>query len=136
MVMFHYTGLVPADTTHVDPFHEQLTICDGEIIQWLLYQPEECADLLKFWVVYHGTQIFPFNPDNKGYGFFIPTVIDESIMIHDSPFRLDMYAVNNDDSYEHEFNVSIIIKPSEYIPVGSGETPDWAKKIRAFFGED
>jgi len=133
-MMFHYTGNVPANTTHIAPLHEQLKLCKGTIKQWILYQPEECADLLKFRVVYHGTQIFPFNPDEQAYGFFTPTTIDDNIELPDSPWRLDMYAINTDDSYEHEYHVFVNVEAAKYEPPAAEGESSLYTRLRDFFG--
>lgn len=128
MVLYHYTGIVPANTTEQNPFWEKLKLCKGTIILWIPWQPEECADLLKFWVVYHGMQIFPFNPEEWAYGFFTPLAIPDNIELDDEPFTLDLYAVNLDDSYEHEYHVYVDIKPAQPIKIpAEGEAGLWER---------
>lgn len=134
MVLYHYTGNVPANTTTNDPFWEKLKIGKGKIIQWIVFQPEECADLIKFWVEYHGTQIFPFNPEEWAYGFFIPTGIPDQIELPDEPFTLDFYAINEDDSYEHEYHVYVNVEPAKPIIVGQTSYPGWLQGFRDLFG--
>lgn len=134
MVLYHYTGNVPANTTAQDPFWEKLKIGKGKIIQWILYQPDECADELKFWIEYHGTQIFPFNPEEWAYGFFVPTAIPDSIELPDEPFTLDFYAINEDDSYEHEYHVYVNIEPAKPVVVGQIVDTGWLERFRGIFG--
>jgi len=136
MVLFHFSGTVPANTTTNAPQMEKLKVGKGTIIQWIVFQPEECADLLKFWVEYHGTQIFPFNPEEWAYGFFIPTGIPDSIELPDEPFTLDFFAVNEDDSYEHEYHVYVDIKPAQPTIPGQILTPGWLDRFRGLFGGD
>ena len=118
-MLFHHTGHVPANTTKQNPFWEKLKIRQGTITEWILFQSDECADQLKFRVVYHGSQILPFNPDSWAYGFFSPTKIGENIEIKDSPFTLDLYAVNSDDSYEHEYHVYVSVIPEKPVVPGA-----------------
>lgn len=134
MVLFHYTGHVPANTTVQDPFWEKLKIGKGKIIQWILYQPDECADELKFWIEYHGTQIFPFNPEEWAYGFFVPTGIPDNIELGDEPFTLDFYAINLDDSYEHEYHVYVNIEPAEPLKIAPAGEEGLMTRLREFFG--
>jgi hypothetical protein len=135
MVCHHYSGLVPANTTTNSPLMEKLKVGKGKIIQWVVFQPEECADLLKFWVEYHGTQIFPFNPEEWAYGFFIPTGIPDNIELGDEPFTLDFFAVNLDDSYEHEYHVFVNIEPAEPIKIpAEGEAGLWERLKDALGG--
>jgi len=133
-MLFHYTGAVPANTTTNNPLWEKLVVAKGTIIQWVLFQPEECADLLKFWVVYHGTQILPFNPDEWAYGFFVPTKIDEKIELPDSPYILDFYAINEDDSYSHEYHVYVNVEPAEIVTPGPAGEYVFPPGFKEFFG--
>ena len=133
MVLFHFSGIVPANTTTNSPQMEKLKVGKGTIIQWIVFQPEECADLLKFWVEYHGTQIFPFNPEEWAYGFFIPTGIPDSIELPDEPFTLDFYAINLDDSYEHEYHVYVNIEPAKPVVPGA-ISPTIMERFRSLFG--
>lgn len=134
MVCYHYNGLVPANTTTNNPFWEKLKVGKGVIIQWIVFQPEECADLVKFWVNYHGTQILPFNPEEWAYGFFFPTGIPDKIELGDEPFTLDFFAINEDDSYDHEYHVYVNIEPAQpIIPAAEGESSLF-KRLQDFFG--
>ena len=134
MVLFHYIGHVPANTTAAAPFWEKLKMLKGTIIQWIPFQPPECADLLQFRVFYHGTQIFPFNPNAWAYGLFNPTRIEDSIEFFDSPYELDFFAINTDDTFEHEYHMYVNIMPTEPIkPGATGEAGLW-ERLNAFFG--
>jgi hypothetical protein len=133
-MLFHYNGIVPAGTTLQDPYWQKLTIRQGTIVQWIVFEPEECADLVKFWVEYHGTQILPFNPDEWMYGFFVPTGIPESVEISDAPFTLDFYAINEDDSYYHEYHVYVNVEPAKPVKPGSSEEESAWERFNAFFG--
>jgi hypothetical protein len=134
MVLFHYTGHVPANTTEAAPFHEKMKLLRGTIIQWIPFQPEECADLLKFWVCYHGFQLFPFNPDSWAYGFFTPMRIEDEIEFNVAPYELDFYAVNEDDSYEHEYHVYVNIKPPKPISTSMTTSQSVMQAFRDLFG--
>jgi len=117
MVLFHYTGHVPANTTELEPFHERVKMQRGTIIQWIPYQPDECADQVKFWVEYHGMQIFPWNRDEWAYGFFIPIPIPDKIDFNVPPYVLDFFAINEDDSFEHEYHVYVNVEPSSPVVI-------------------
>jgi hypothetical protein len=135
MVCHHYSGLVPKNTTEQAPFWEKLKIGKGKIVQWICYQPEECANLVKFWVVYHGTQIFPFNPEEWAYGFFIPTAIPDQIVLTDEPFTLDFYAINLDDSYDHEYHVYVSIDPAQPVAMPGAAESSLYTRLKSYFGE-
>jgi hypothetical protein len=133
-MLFHYNGLVPANTTTNAPHWEKLIVRQGKIIQWIVYQPDECADLVKFWVEYHGTQILPFNPDEWMMCFFVPAGIPESIELSDAPFVLDFYAVNEDDIHDHEYHVYVNIEPAEPVAIpAAGEEGLW-QRLQDYLG--
>jgi hypothetical protein len=134
MVCHHYSGIVPANTTTQAPFWEKMKIGKGTIIQWVVFMPEECADLLKFWIEYHGTQIFPFNPEAWAYGFFTPTTIPDEIELPDEPFTLDFFAVNLDDQHEHEYSVYVSIKSAKPIIAGQPTDTSIFARFRDLFG--
>jgi len=132
-MLFKINRPVPANTQKSNPDFQKLKIGKGVITQWLLQMPEECADLMQLRVEYHNTQILPFSGSTWIYGMFEPTVIEENIIISDSPYALDIYAINTDDTYSHEYNLYVNIKPDK--PVVPGVIPTSViTKFKSLFG--
>ena len=132
-MLYKISHSVPANTTTDNPDWQKLQISRGIIIQWIVFMPEEAADLLKVRVVYHGTQILPYTGKDWIYGLFKPTVIEDRIQIQDPPFELDIYAVNEDDSYSHEYNIYVNISPPEPVRPG-GVPPSIVERFKGLFG--
>jgi len=61
-------------------------------------------------------------------------MIPEDINIETPPFELDIYSYNDDDTYNHEYNVNVVITPSEEIQIETPATSDWFNKIKSLFG--
>lgn len=110
-MLFKINYDVPANTTALNPDWQKLKIARGTIIEWLIHMPEECADLMQFRVERNNAHIFPFSGGTWMYGIFEPTVIKDNLPIDGSPYVLDIYAFNLDDSYSHEYNIHVNIEP-------------------------
>ena len=133
-MMFKVSYNVPANTTQQAPDHKKLKIGLGRITGWIVFMPEESADLLQLEIEYHNLQVFPFSGSEWFYGNFQPFIIPDDFPIPDSPYVLDIYAVNTDDSYSHEYNVCVIIEPGQRsLPTSPTETT-WFSKLRDMFG--
>ena len=112
---------VPANTAIASPDWQKLQVCKGTIKEWIVFCPDECADLMKFRVFYHGHQILPANADEWMDALRSPSPIMENVKLDVPPYVLDVYAFNLDDSYSHEYNVySNIIREEPFVPPKSG----------------
>jgi len=132
-MLFKIRRSVPANTLKTNPDWQKLKIRKGTIVQWIIFMPEECADLVQFQVFYHGHPVLPQNENEWMYGFFIPTVITDKILIEDSPFELDIYAFNTDDSYEHEYNLYVNVEPEKPVSPMEEEESIW-EKLKGWLG--
>ena len=133
-MLYHYTGTVPANTAELAPFHEKLSVTAGTIVLWIPFMPEEDADLVKFWVEYHGIQLFPWNREEWAFGFFVPIPIPEKLTLDIPPYELDFWAVNEDDTYEHEFNLYIDILPKQPVAATPTISPFLADLLNRILG--
>ncbi|MCK5504546.1 MAG: hypothetical protein KAJ10_05260 [Thermodesulfovibrionia bacterium] len=135
-MLFKINYDVPANTAKASEDWQKLKIAKGTLVEWIVTQPKECADLMQFRVEYHGTQILPFTRNEYVYGMFEPTVFTESIEIDIPPYVLDVYAYNLDTKYSHEYNLYVNILPKKpFTP----ETPGFNFKdawSRIFGGGD
>ena len=127
---------IPANTTAADPNWQKFQISKGTIIEWIIITPLECANLMQFWIDYHGTQILPFSTGERIYGFTTNAPIKESIKIDAAPYVLDVYAINTDTVKAHEYNIYVNIKPKEPVSVIEEEEGFWERIGRTLgFGE-
>jgi hypothetical protein len=133
-MMFKLSYHVPANTTLQAQNMQKLIVAKGRITGWIVFMPEESADLLQLHIDYHGQQIFPFSGSEWWYGNFQPFIIPDDQPIPDSPYALDIISINTDDTFSHEYNVMAIVEPEE-TPVGQTPTSaSWFTKLRDMFG--
>ncbi len=130
----HYD--VPANTLITSQDWQKLKVAKGRVIEWLINMPTEGADLLQFRVEYHGVQLLPFTRNEFIYGISQPTLIHDNILIDVPPYELDIYSINLDDSYNHEFNLYVNILPDKPVTPGEEETPGWWNEVKRLLGVD
>jgi len=112
---------VPANTTAAAPDWQKLQVCKGTIKEWIIFCPEECADLMKFKVRYKGTQLLPFSRDEWMDAFPIPIKPSENLKMDVSPYVLDVYAYNLDTRHSHEYNLYCnVLRDEPFVPQTSG----------------
>jgi len=133
-MMFKLSYDVPKNTTAQAPDMQKLKIGKGTIKGWVVFMPEEAADLLQLKIEYHNTQVFPFSGSEWWYGVFQAFLIPDDFPIPDSPYVLDIYATNSDDTNAHEYNVMVIVEPASQ-PVSAAPTSaGWFERLRDLFG--
>jgi len=135
-MMFKLSYDVPADTTAQAPNMQKLKIGKGRIKGWIVFMPEEAADLLQLRIEYHNTQVFPFSGSEWWYGVFQAFIIPDDFPIPDSPYTLDIYAVNTDDTFSHEYNVMVIVEPASQPGPAAPTSAGWWETIKGVFGVD
>ena len=121
---------VPANTTAADPDWQKLRVCKGIIKEWIVYCPEECADLMKFQISYQGHQILPVSRDEWMDALQKNAPVLENLELKVSPFVLDIYAYNLDDTYTHEYNIYVnILRDKPFVAPTSNfdTTAAWSK---------
>jgi len=127
---------VPANTTEAAPDWKKLNISKGEIIEWIIVTPLECANLLQFWVEYHGVHVLPFTTGERIYGFTTNAPIRESLNIDAPPYELDIYAINTDTAKDHEYNIYVNVMPKKAVkPLEEGVEGIW-ERLKGFVGVD
>lgn len=100
---------VPANTTADNPDWQKLKVTKGTIKQWVIFFDPEAANLLHVRVEYKGVSIMPWSGKDWIVGFFSDTPHMDNIELDASPYVLDIFAFNEDDSYPHEYYVHPII---------------------------
>jgi len=132
-VLYKKYASIPANTTVAAPNWQKLQVCKGTIKEWIVFCPEECADLMKFKVRYKGNQLLPFSRDEWMDALRSPIPIKENLELKVPPYVLDVYAYNLDDSYSHEYNIYADILRTESVTPGD-ETAGLWDKIKGFIG--
>ena len=124
---------VPANTTANNPNWQKLKVCKGTIKQWVIFFDPEAADMLHVKVEYHGKQIMPWSESEWLVAFFTDAPLMDNIELDSSPYVLDIYAYNEDDSYPHEYFIHpIIIREKSISATGTTETT-W-ERIKNYLG--
>jgi len=134
-MIFKQFRSVPTSATRENPDWQKLQVKRGDIIQWLIFSDPEAANLLHYKVVYHGVQLIPYSGDQWLEGFLEPIVLIESIKLDEPPYILDVYAYNEDDTFEHEYYIQVNINPPSPVTPGV-ETAGMWEKIKGFIGVD
>jgi len=124
---------VAKSTTALAPDIKTLKITKGVIIEWIIFFPQEAANLCQFQVTYHGHNLLPVNPDEWIYGFFNPIRIQESVKIDDPPYELKIKAINADDKHAHEYNIHVNVMPPKPVTPGVVDT-SIIDRFRNLFG--
>jgi hypothetical protein len=108
-LLFRTFKSIPANTAATTPDKEKLTVCKGTIKQWIIFFDPEAADMLHVRVEYHGSSIMPFGGKDWILGFFSDNPFNDNVALDSPPYELDIYAYNEDDTFEHEYYIHPII---------------------------
>ena len=131
---FSHIYSVPANTTAQVPSHQKLKIANGTIKQWFVYGPDEKADMLHVSIEYHSLQMIPFGGQRWMYPLDFALPIEENIVIKDSPYVLDIYAYNEDDSYAHEYIFGVVVIPEKPVSVPPATSQSVIDRLKQLFG--
>ena len=127
---------VPANTTASNPSKRIIHVSKGSIKQWVVYSPNEAANLLHVRVSWNGHKILPYGDLLWMYPFDSSSPILENLVIGDFPLDVTIEAYNEDDSYPHEYIIYLVIEPAEPVKVAAtGEAGLW-ERLSAYFGGD
>lgn len=88
---------------------------------WLIF-PAGCAGLVKVRVEHEGHPIIPINKSDyikaDNYTFELPMFYEVS----EEPYQITFEGWNEDESYNHEITLMLLILPKNYIlPIGATE---------------
>jgi len=88
---------------------------------WVIF-PAGCAGLVKVRVEHEGHPIIPINKSDyikaDDYVFEIPMYYE----VADEPYQITFEGWNEDDTYNHEITLMLLVLPKNYIlPVGATE---------------
>lgn len=110
-MLFQAALTIPANTAATVPVTQLLGIGYG-IITRVLVRPRPGHHALAHMLIkYHEHQIAPSTENMDFHGDTFPIDYDEHLEIFQPPFELKLVGWNDDDTYEHEFDVFIVILP-------------------------
>lgn len=97
-------------TSYVDTV---LKLASGFIYQFDIYFPTGSQGLLKVQLHEYKVQLYPFNPGEWFFGDGINISFPESHLIEQPPFQLVVRHYNEDEAYDHSFQLRIGIVATE-----------------------
>ena len=100
-------------TTYTDTV---IRLSNGFIYQFDLYFPSGSQGLLKVQVNEYKVQLYPFTPGEYFYGDGIQISFPESHLIQNPPYELRVRHYNEDEAYDHQFQLRIgFVAAEEFI---------------------
>lgn len=102
---------VSANTAEADADETSLPVSHG-IITWISFRPRPGhVGLCHCQVFYHDIQICPFTRTEDLHGDTFPIEWNEFIEVFTEPFELRIKSWNEDDTYDHTYDISFVILP-------------------------
>ncbi|MCK9598669.1 MAG: hypothetical protein M0R06_06485 [Sphaerochaeta sp.] len=110
-MFYTYEITVPANTAKRSPREDVVKLTAG-VITRVSYRPRPGhAALCHCQVLYHEHQITPTNPDGELHGDTFPIESDEFLELDSIPYDLKIVSWNDDDTYDHTFDISFTVLP-------------------------
>jgi len=114
--------VVAANTTEANAESKSFIANKGVIYRVWITFPTGCAGLVKVRILHEGHPFVPINADDyiscDGFIFEYPVMYE----IHEAPEQITIQAWNDDDTYQHQVDVQVLIIPKEWVqPAGASE---------------
>lgn len=114
-MLFEKTITIPANTSKSDPVIETVHIAHGIISKFMVRPHAGHAGLAHCVIRYHGTQIAPSTEGMNLHGDADPIDWEDYYEVYGIPYILRIEGWNDDDTYEHSFDIFIAILPRKAI---------------------
>lgn len=114
-MLFQASITIPANTDSSVPITETLTIAHGIISKIMVRPRPGHAGLAHLVLLHHEHQIAPSSPDMDLYGDSSPIDWEEYYECYQPPYELKLRGWNDDDSYQHTFDVFVAVLPRKAI---------------------
>lgn len=108
---------IPPNTTEAAPVTEIIALRHGVITEWFVGFPDGCADLVHVAVYEHEHRILPRDEDQDLFWNDYVFRIREHWLLEDEPYRIEVRAWNEDDSYTHSVFVGVTVIPVAAVTV-------------------
>lgn len=110
-MLFKASITIPANTTELDPTVETFKIAHGIITKFMVRPRPGHAALAHCVVSYHEHQIAPSTVGMDLAGDTFPIDWEEYYEVYQPPYELRITGWNEDDTYEHSFDIYVAILP-------------------------
>lgn len=114
-MLFKGSITIPANTTELDPTVVTFKIAHGIITKFMVRPRPGHAALAHCVVSYHEHQIAPSTVGMNLAGDTFPLDWEEYYEVYQPPYDLKITGWNDDDTYEHTFDVYVAILPRKGI---------------------
>jgi len=110
---YNYTVTVPANTKKEDPVVVEATLTRGVLAGGEIFFPLGCAGLCHVVVADGRGQLYPANAEDSYHGEGYPVPLIGRYKLDSAPYKLSIIAWNEDDTYQHQPQVSFHVLTEE-----------------------
>lgn len=110
-MLFQASITIPADTSQASPTTETLMIAHGIITKLMVRPRPGHAALAHLVILHHEHQIAPSTEGMDIHGDTAPIDWEEYYESYQAPYELKLKGWNDDDTYEHTFDVFVAVLP-------------------------
>lgn len=114
-MLFKKTITIPANTTEASPTIETLEIANGVITKFMVRPRAGHHGLAHLVILHREHQIAPSTEGMNIHGDAFPIDWEEYYESYQPPYELYLRGWNEDDTYEHSFDVYVAILPRKAI---------------------
>ena len=114
-MLFEASITIPANTTESDPTEEICQIRHGIITKIMVRPRPGHAALAHCVILHHEIQIAPTDRSTSLSGDTFPIDWEEYYESYQPPYELKIKGWNDDDTYEHTFDIFVAILPRKAI---------------------
>jgi len=126
-MLYKKSHIVAINTTQTAPDTKVLKVSKGILNLWVVYMTQESANYLKVRVLYHGVQVYPFNPDEQIKAWFNPIGVSDNLKIDTPPYELTVEAWNSAPTNSHEYHVHANIEPAKPVTIVQQAEPIFSR---------
>lgn len=108
-MLYESSITIPANTASTSPTVVTMGIARGVITEFMVYPHPGHAGLAHLTIHYQGHQIAPSTEGMDLHGDTFPIDWEDYIEVDQPPFDLKLEGWNEDDTYEHSFDVFIAV---------------------------
>jgi hypothetical protein len=114
-MLFQASITIPKNTISGVPVMVILGIAQGVITKIIVHPHPGHAGLAHCIIQFQGTQISPSTTDMDFRGDTFPIEWDEYLPIDQPPLELEILGWNEDDTYEHTFDIYVAMQPANVV---------------------
>ena len=129
---YFFAVAVPAGTPEADPATQILTLTAGKITHVDIVIPAGHTGLAHLILLYHEVQVFPASRSQDYHGDDVTLSFDIDRKLESSPYEFKTVAWNDDETFDHEFQVNFVIEPvaAEYPVLDRSTLDQFAARVQ------